>query len=72
MRSAHLHVRTATYACRQLNAAQPTASTTFGYVLMGFLPDFRYALYVAPVWVAILYGAYRIKTSAALRSQVSG
>jgi hypothetical protein len=39
---------------------------------MGFLPDFRYALYVAPVWVAILYGAYRIKTSAALRSQVSG
>ena len=41
-------------------------------VLMGFLPDFRYALYVAPVWVAILYGAYRIKTSAALRSQVSG
>ena len=41
-------------------------------VLMGFLLDFRYALYVAPVWVAILYGAYRIKTSAALRSQVSG
>jgi hypothetical protein len=39
---------------------------------MGFLPDFRYALYVAPVWVAILYGAYRIKSSAALRSRVSG
>jgi AAT family amino acid transporter len=33
-------------------------------VLMGFLPDFRYALYVGPVWVAVLYAAYRIKTSA--------
>jgi AAT family amino acid transporter len=39
-------------------------------VLMGFQPDFRYALYVAPVWVAILYAAYRIKTSAARRSRV--
>ena len=36
-------------------------------VLMAFLPDFRYALYVGPVWVAILYAAYRIKTSAARR-----
>ena len=41
-------------------------------VLMAFLPDFRYALYVAPVWVGILYAAYRIKTSAAVRSKVSG
>ena len=40
-------------------------------VLMGFLPDFRYALYVAPVWVAILYLAYRIKTAAAVRAMVS-
>jgi AAT family amino acid transporter len=39
-------------------------------VLMGFLPDFRYALYVGPVWVAALYAAYRIKTSAARRSSV--
>jgi amino acid transporter, AAT family len=37
-------------------------------VLMGFLPDFRYALYVGPVWVAGLYTAYRIKTSSARRS----
>jgi AAT family amino acid transporter len=37
-------------------------------VLMGFLPDFRYALYVGPLWVAILYAAYRIKTSATCRS----
>jgi AAT family amino acid transporter len=41
-------------------------------VLMGFLPDFRYALYVGPVWVAILYVAYRIKTSVARRSSVAG
>ena len=40
-------------------------------ILMGFLPDFRYALYVGPVWVAGLYLAYRIKTSAARRSSVS-
>jgi AAT family amino acid transporter len=40
-------------------------------VLMGFLPDFRYALYVGPVWVAGLYVAFRIKTSAARRSGVS-
>jgi AAT family amino acid transporter len=26
-------------------------------VLMGFLSDFRYALYVGPVWVAGLYAA---------------
>jgi len=32
-------------------------------ILMGFLPDFRYALYVGPVWVAVLYAAYRIKAS---------
>lgn len=31
-------------------------------VLMAFLPDFRYALYVGPVWVAILYVAFRFKT----------
>jgi AAT family amino acid transporter len=40
-------------------------------ILMAFLPDFRYALYVGPVWVAVLYAAYRIKTSAARRSTVS-
>jgi AAT family amino acid transporter len=40
-------------------------------VLMAFLPDFRYALYVAPVWVAILYVAYRIKTSAARRPSMA-
>ena len=40
-------------------------------VLMGFLPDFRYALYVGPVWVAILYVAYRIKTSAHRRAAES-
>jgi AAT family amino acid transporter len=34
-------------------------------VLMGFLPDFRYALYVGPVWVAALYVAYRAKLSRA-------
>jgi AAT family amino acid transporter len=39
-------------------------------VLMGFLPDFRYALYVGPVWVGALYVAYRIKTSAVRRSHV--
>ena len=39
-------------------------------VLMGFLPDFRYALYVGPVWVGVLYVAYRIKTSAVRRSHV--
>lgn len=33
-------------------------------VLMGFLPDFRYALYVAPVWVGLLYLAFRVKTAA--------
>ena len=41
-------------------------------ILMGFLPDFRYALYVGPVWVGGLYVAYRIKTSAARRSSVAG
>ena len=41
-------------------------------VLMGFLPDFRYALYVGPVWVAGLYVAYRIKTSATRRSAGTG
>ena len=40
-------------------------------VLMGFLPDFRYALYVGPLWVAILYVAYRIKTSAHRRAAES-
>ncbi|MEO6143206.1 MAG: amino acid permease [Dermatophilaceae bacterium] len=40
-------------------------------VLMGFNPDFRYALYVGPVWVAILYVAYRIKTSATSRAAQS-
>lgn len=40
-------------------------------VLMGFLPDFRYALYVGPVWVAVLYAAYRIKTSTERRALVS-
>ena len=40
-------------------------------VLMGFNPDFRYALYVGPVWVAILYVAYRIKTSATSRAAES-
>lgn len=30
-------------------------------ILMAFLPDFRYALYVGPVWVGILYVAYRLK-----------
>jgi AAT family amino acid transporter len=36
-------------------------------VLMAFLPDFRYALYVGPVWVALLYAAYRIRNSASAR-----
>ncbi len=40
-------------------------------VLMAFLPDFRYALYVGPVWVAILYAAYRIKTAAGHRATLS-
>jgi AAT family amino acid transporter len=40
-------------------------------VLMGFLPDFRYALYVAPIWVGGLYAAYRLKTSRARRSNVT-
>jgi AAT family amino acid transporter len=40
-------------------------------VLMGFLPDFRYALFVGPLWVAVLYAAYRIKTSAARQSSVA-
>lgn len=30
-------------------------------VLMAFLPDFVYALYVCPVWVLILYVAYKLK-----------
>jgi AAT family amino acid transporter len=37
-------------------------------ILMGFLPDFRYALYVGPVWVAGLYAAYRMKARASLRA----
>ena len=40
-------------------------------VLMGFLPDFRYALYVGPLWVGVLYAAYRVKTSAARRSSTA-
>lgn len=36
-------------------------------VLMGFLPDFRYALYVGPVWIGILYVAFRFKTRAERR-----
>ena len=37
-------------------------------VLMAFLPDFRYALYVGPVWVGLLYAAFRIKTAAARKA----
>ena len=35
-------------------------------ILMAFLPDFRYALYVGPVWVGILYVAYRLKSRRAV------
>lgn len=37
-------------------------------VLMAFLPDFRYALYVGPVWVGILYVAFRVKSAAERKS----
>ncbi len=40
-------------------------------VLMGFLSDFRHALYVGPVWVAGLYAACRIKTSSPRRSNAA-
>ena len=36
-------------------------------VLMAFLPDFRYALYVGPLWIGLLYVAFRIKTAAERR-----
>ena len=37
-------------------------------VLMAFLPDFRYALYVGPIWVGLLYVAFRVKTAAARKA----
>lgn len=40
-------------------------------VLMAFLPDFRYALYVGPVWVGILYVAYRLKARRSAPASVS-
>ncbi|HZW45299.1 MAG TPA: amino acid permease [Dermatophilaceae bacterium] len=40
-------------------------------VLMGFNPDFRYAIYVGPVWIAILFVSYRVKMAAERRSSVS-
>jgi len=30
-------------------------------ILMAFLPDFVYALYLCPAWVLILYLAYKFK-----------
>ncbi|WP_182113428.1 MULTISPECIES: amino acid permease [unclassified Actinotalea] len=37
-------------------------------VLMGVLPDFRYALYVGPIWIGVLYVAFRFKTRAEQRT----
>lgn len=30
-------------------------------VIMAFMPDLRYSLYVAPVWLLCLYGGYKLK-----------
>jgi AAT family amino acid transporter len=32
-------------------------------VLMAFIPDMRYSLYVAPIWIILLYAGYRIAKS---------
>jgi AAT family amino acid transporter len=45
-----------------------TNYVTMGYlvmlvVLMAFLPNFRISLYMAPVWLGILFFAYKVKTS---------
>jgi len=39
-------------------------------ILMGFNPDFRYAIYVGPIWIAILFASYRIKMSLERRKSV--
>jgi amino acid transporter, AAT family len=30
-------------------------------VLMGYMPDMRFSLYVAPLWILLLYAAYRVR-----------
>ncbi len=32
-------------------------------VIMAFMPDMRYSLYVAPVWLLCLYVGYKLKTT---------
>lgn len=41
-------------------------------ILMGFLPDYRMSLYMAPVWLTILVIAYKIKSAKAKGEQGSG